>query len=101
MHHCIISSTRKLGEGIQRFSGCLTKIHFKFWCMHTHVRACSMRLHYLNVGVLFVSTHTIDQINTQFSGLDFRFVKLISICHTYMYMHVPILEWILVKQPVK
>ena len=29
---------------ILRFSGCLSKIHFKFWCMRTDERVCGVRL---------------------------------------------------------
>ena len=74
---------------VQRFSGCLTRIHLKFWRMCTDERMHSMYLHHLHVGVLPVGTHDIDlMMNTQYSGLDFKYKKLVSIGHTYT--HAPI-----------
>jgi len=45
---------------VQRFSGCLTRIHLKFWCMHIDKRVRSLCLHHSHVGVLPVSMHDID-----------------------------------------
>ena len=61
-------------DSIQRFSGCLTKIQFKFWCMHTDKRVPSVHLHHLHVDVLPVNMHAIDlTMNTVIPGLDFKY----------------------------
>jgi len=61
-------------RNLQRFSGCLTRIHLEFWRMRTDERVHSMCLHHLHVGVLPIDTHDIDlMMNTQYSGLDFKY----------------------------
>ena len=65
---------------IKRFSGCLTRIHLKFWRMRTDERVRSVCL----VGVLPISTHDIDlMMNAQYSGLDFKH----KACFNRPYLH--------------
>jgi len=81
---------------LQRFSGCMTRIHLRFWRMCTDERVRSLCLHHLHVGFLPVSTHDINlTMNTQYSRLDLS-TKLVSVGHTRMRQ---LLERILVKQP--
>jgi len=71
---------------LQRFSGCLTRIHLKFWHMHTDAGVCStsMCLHHLHLGVLPIGTHDINlMMSTQYSGLDFKY----KACFNRPYLH--------------
>ena len=66
-HECVQDAVGRLQLLLQRFSGCLTRIHLKFWCMHTDERVRSLCLH-LHVGFLPVCTHDINlMMNTQYS----------------------------------
>ena len=66
-----------IGSLVRRFSGCLTRIHLKFWCMRTD--ECAQY-----VPSPFTSTHDIDlMMHTKYSGSDFKY----KACFNRPYLH--------------
>ena len=88
--HCnAFQSVSNTSWSLQRFTICLSKIQFKFWCIHTDERVCRVSLHRLHgVVILPVNKDTIAPTQTPYlvtPDLDKNYMYNGCFCGPYLY----------------